>query len=146
MDWFLYFLFTALFFVFRVFRLKAKTEQDRIGSTPIVMSIIGFFAIFEFIFADSLLKLPLFHLFGLLVSILYSLVIFTYLRSLKRDVDSIFNKLVRQSQGKVSVLTFMQRTHMTKSEALDYLDDKLNQLPGITYETSGNIYYEFEQW
>ncbi len=146
MDWLLYFLLTALFFVFRLFRLKARTEQERIGSTPIAASILGFWLIFVFTFAESLLESPLFHLFGLLASITYSLIIFAYLRTLKRDVDSIFNKLVRQSQGKVSVLTFMQRTHMTKNEALDYLDDKLGQLPGITYETVGNIYYEFERW
>ena len=40
----------------------------------------------------------------------------------------------------------MQRTNMSKDEAVDYLDAKLNELPGTTYDTMGNIYYEFERW
>ena len=137
---------TAMFYVYRLVTLRAKTEQERIGSTPVFFSILGFFAIFEFVFAESLFKLPLFHAFGLVVSCALAFSIYFYLRNLKQDIESIFYKLVRQSQGKVSILTFMQRTNMSKDEAIDYLDGKLNEFSGTTYETIGNIYYEFERW
>lgn len=146
MDWISYLLLTAMFYVYRLVKLRAKTEQERIGSTPVFFSILGFFAIFEFVFADSLFKLPLFHIFGLIISFGLAFSLYYYLRNLKQDIESIFFKLVRQSQGKVSILTFMQRTNMTKDEAMDYLDAKLNEFPGTTYETMGNIYYEFERW
>jgi hypothetical protein len=146
MDWISYLLLTTIFYVYRLVTLRSKTEQERIGSTPIFFSVLGFFAIFEFVFAESLFKLPLFHIFGLLVSCGLAFSLYSYLRNLKQDIESIFYKLVRQSQGKVSILTFMQRTSMTKDEAIDYLDAKLNEFPGTTYETMGNIYYEFERW
>ncbi|MEB3228752.1 MAG: hypothetical protein VKJ27_10250 [Synechocystis sp.] len=146
MDWILYLLLTTLFYVYRLVRLRAKTEQERIGSTPVFFSVLGFFAIFEFVFVDSLFKLPLFHGFGLIVSCGLALSIYIYLRNLKQDIESIFFKLVRQSEGKVSILTFMQRTNMSKDEAIDYLDAKLDEFSGTTYETMGNIYYEFERW
>jgi len=146
MDWLFYLFLTAIFYVYRLLSLKSKTEQERIGSTPVFFSTLGFFAIFEFVFADSLFRLPLFHILGLILSCIYALTIYFYLRNLKKDIEAIFEKLVKQSQGKVSVLTFMQRTNMTKDEATDYLDGKLQKLPGITYETLGNIYYEFDRW
>ena len=132
--------------MYRLVKLRAKTEQERIGSTPVFFSILGFFAIFEFVFADSLFRLPLFHIFGLIVSCGLAFSLYFYLRNLKQDIESIFYKLVRQSQCKVSILTFMQRTNMSKDEAVDYLDAKLNEFPGTTYDTMGNIYYEFERW
>ncbi|MBD2653841.1 MULTISPECIES: hypothetical protein [Synechocystis] len=146
MDWLFYLFLTAIFYVYRLVSLKSRTEQERIGSTPVFFSTLGFFAIFEFVFADSLFRLPLFHILGLIFSFVYAFTIYIYLRNLKKEVEVIFEKLVKQSQGKVSVLTFMQRTNMTKDEAMDYLDGKLRQLPGITYETLGNIYYEFDRW
>lgn len=146
MDWILYLLLTAMFYVYRLVTLRARTEQERIGSTPVFFSILGFFVIFEFVFAESLFNLPLFHGFGLMVSCGLAFSIYVYLRNLKQDIESIFYKLVRQSQGKVSILTFMQRTNMSKDEAVDYLDGKLNEFPGTSYETIGNIYYEFERW
>lgn len=146
MDWLSYLFLTTIFYIYRLASLKSKTEQERIGSTPIFFSILGFFAIFEFVFLDSLFRLPLFHILGLIISCIYAFTIYLYLRNLKKDIDSIFQKLVKQSQGKVSILTFMQRTNMDKEEATDYLEAKLQQMPGTTYETLGNIYYEFERW
>ncbi len=146
MDWIFYIFLTAIFYVYRLVKLKSKTEQERIGSTPVFFSVLGFFAIFEFVFADSLFRDPLFHVFGFVLSCVYALTIYAYLRSLKKDIDFIFDKLIKQSQGKVSVLTFMQRTNMSKDEVLNYLDRKLQKMPGTTYETLGNIYYEFERW
>lgn len=146
MNWILYLFLTAIFYFYRMITLRAKTEQERIGSTPVFFSILGFFGIFEFVFIESLFKLPIFHGFGFLVSCGLAFSIYVYLRNLKQDIEAIFYKLVRQNQGKVSILTFMQRTSMTKDEAMDYLDAKLNEFPGTTYETMGNIYYEFERW
>lgn len=146
MDWLSYLFLTVIFYLYRLVSLRGRTEQERIGSTPVFFSMLGFFAIFEFIFLDSLFKLPLFHLLGLVLSFIYAFTIYTYLRNLKKDIDAIFQKLVKQSQGKVSVLTFMQRTNMDKEEAMDYLDGKLQKIPGTTYETLGNIYYEFDRW
>ena len=146
MDWLFYLFLTAIFYGYRLVRLRAKTEQERIGSTPVFFSTLGFFAIFEFVFADSLFKLPLFHILGLVLSFAYAFTIYLYLRNLKKDIDAIFEKLVKQSQGKISVLTFMQRTNMDKEQSVDYLDGKLKRLTGTTYETQGNIYYEFERW
>ena len=91
-------------------------------------------------------KMTWFHLLGLLFSMLYALSIYVYLRSLKQDIEGIFYKLVKQSQGKISVLTFMQRTNLSKDEAMDYLDNKLLEYPGTMYETLGNIYYDFQRW
>ena len=146
MDWLLYFVLTGIFYTFRLTRLKSRTEQERIGSTPVFFSTVGFFCIFEFVFADSLFKMTWFHLLGLLFSMLYALSIYVYLRSLKQDIEGIFYKLVKQSQGKISVLTFMQRTNLSKDEAMDYLDNKLLEYPGTMYETLGNIYYDFQRW
>lgn len=146
MDWLFYLFLTAIFYVYRLISLKSRTEQERIGSTPVFFSTLGFFAVFEFVFVDSLFRLPLFHVFGLILSFAYAFTIYLYLRNLKKDIDAIFKKLVKQSQGKVSVLTFMQRTNMDKDGAMDYLDGKLQKLPGTTYETLGNIYYEFDRW
>ncbi len=146
MKWLPYLLSSLTFYIFTLVRLKSRTEQEKIGSTPIFFNALIFFAIFEFFFAESLLKNPLFHGFGLAVSIGASLSIYFYLKNLKKDTESIFYKLVNQSQGKVSIITFMQRTELSMEECTDFLEAKLQTLGGDTYETLGNIYYEFYRW
>ncbi|MBJ7901341.1 MAG: hypothetical protein GC158_15790 [Cyanobacteria bacterium RI_101] len=146
MDWLSYLLATAVAYFISLVRLKSRTEQERIGSTPVFINTLVFFGIFEFFFAESLFRLPFFHLFGFFVSLGLALSIYFYLRNLKKDVETIFYTLVNQSQGKISVLTFMQRTELSLEETLDFLEAKCQQLQGISYETQGNIYYEFERW
>lgn len=146
MQWIPYILATVVIYFIRLTRLKARTEQERIGSTPVFFNILIFFGIFEFFFLESLLTHPLFHVFGFIVSVILALSMFFYLKSLKKDVELIFQRLVNQSQGRISVLTFMQRTELSQEEAIEFLDNKLQQFPGITYETLGNIYYEYERW
>ncbi|MFN5514224.1 MAG: hypothetical protein ACK5CA_05605 [Cyanobacteriota bacterium] len=146
MAWLTYLLATAAAYVISLVRLKSKTEQERIGSTPVFFNTLIFFGIFEFFFVESFLKAPFFHLFGFLVSLGLALSIYVYLRNLKKDVETIFYTLVNQSQGKISVLTFMQRTELSLEETLDFLEAKCQQLQGVSYETQGNIYYEFERW
>jgi len=146
MDWIAYFLLIGLAYGVSLVRLKSRTEQERIGSTPVFFNTLIFFGIFEFFFLDSIFKLPFFHLFGLLFSFGLAFSIYLYLRNLKKDVESIFYSLVRQSQGKVSVLTFMQRTQLSLEETTEFLESKCQELQGISYETLGNIYYEFERW
>ncbi|MEB3311558.1 MAG: hypothetical protein VKJ02_15130 [Snowella sp.] len=146
MQWIPYILATVVIYFVRLTRLKARTEQERIGSTPVFFNILIFFAIFEFFFLESLLTNLLFHVFGFIVSVILALSMFFYLKSLKKDVELIFHRLVNQSQGRISVLTFMQRTELSQEEAVEFLDNKLQQFPGITYETLGNIYYEYERW
>ncbi|BFM39047.1 hypothetical protein [Synechocystis sp. LKSZ1] len=141
-----YVLTTLIFYVFSLVRLKARTEQEKIGSTPVVFNVIIFFAIFEFFFIESILTNPFFHVLGFLVALGCSLSIYFYLKNLKKDFESIFYKLVQQSQGKVSILTFMQRTELSLEEATEFLEDKRQQLGGDSYETLGNIYYEFYRW
>jgi hypothetical protein len=140
-----YVLATLAFYAFSLVRLKARTEQEKIGSTPVVFNFIIFFAIFEFFFIDSISH-PLFHVLGLFIALACSLSIYFYLKNLKKDVESIFYKLVQQSQGKISILTFMQRTELSLEEATEFLEEKLQHLGGDTYETLGNIYYEFYRW
>ncbi len=146
MQWIPYILATVAIYFIRLTRLKAKTEQERIGSTPVFFNTLIFFGIFEFFFLESLVKSPLFHVFGFLVSFALALSMFFYLKSLKKDIDLIFQRLVNQSQGRISVLTFMQRTELSQEEAIEFLENKLQHYPGITYETLGNIYYEYERW
>jgi hypothetical protein len=146
MDWIAYFLLLSLAYGVSLVRLKSRTEQERIGSTPVFFNTLIFLGIFEFFFLDSIFKLPFFHLLGLLFSFGLAFSIYLYLRNLKKDVESIFYSLVRQSQGKVSVLTFMQRTQLSLEETTEFLESKCQELQGISYETLGNIYYEFERW
>ena len=61
-------------------------------------------------------------------------------------MESIFNKLMQQGQGKVNILTFMQRTELSQDEARTFLEAKIQKFQGTTYETLGNIYYEFDRW
>lgn len=146
MKWITYLLVTIAAYVINLFKLKSKTEQERIGSTPVFFNTLIFFAIFEFFFLESIFKFPFFHLFGLIFSFALALSIYFYLRNLKKDVEGIFHSLVEINQGKVSILTFMQRTQLSQEEATEFLEAKMRSLEGISYETLGNIYYEFDRW
>ena len=146
MNWIPYILLTIAVYFINLTKLKARTEQEKIGSTPVLFNTLIFFVIFEFFFLDSILKNPLFHLFGLCISFSFALSIYFYLKSLKKDVESIFNKLMKQGQGRVSILTFMQRTELSQDEAMAFLEAKIQKFQGTTYETLGNIYYEFDRW
>jgi len=146
MNWIPYILLTIAVYFINLTKLKARTEQERIGSTPIFFNTLIFFAIFEFFFLESIFKSPLYHLLGLCLSFSFALSIYFYLKSLKKDVESIFNKLMKQGQGRVSILTFMQRTELSQDEAMAFLEAKIQKFQGTTYETLGNIYYEFDRW
>ena len=146
MNWIPYILLTITVYFINLTKLKARTEQEKIGSTPVLFNTLIFFAIFEFFFLESILTKPLFHFFGLFISCAFALSIYFYLKNLKKDVESIFNKLMQQGQGRVSILTFMQRTELSKDEAIAFLEAKIQKFQGTTYETLGNIYYEFDRW
>lgn len=146
MAWLLYPIVTAIAYVVCLVKLKGRTEQERIGSTPVFMNTLIFFAIYEWFFL-AYIRLTLgWHLLGLLVSFGLAMSIYFYLKNLKKDIEEIFDKLVRQTQGKVSILTFMQRTELSQEEAMAFLEAKLDEFQGVSYETQGNIYYEFERW
>ncbi|MDJ0597279.1 MAG: hypothetical protein QNJ37_00315, partial [Crocosphaera sp.] len=72
--------------------------------------------------------------------------IYIYLKSIRKDIDTIFYQLLEQSHGKISILTFMQATELSPNEAQDYLNKKLRELRGNRHSTRGNIYYEFNAW
>lgn len=146
MKWIPYILLTIIVYFINLTKLKARTEQERIGSTPVLFNTLIFFMIFELFFLESIFKNPLFHLLGLCFAFSLALSIYLYLKNLKKDVESIFNKLMKQGQGRVSILTFMQRTELSQEEAMEFLDHKIQQFQGITHETLGNIYYEFDRW
>ena len=146
MNWIPYILLTIAVYFINLTKLKARTEQERIGSTPVLFNTLIFFAIFEFFFLESIFKSPLFHLFGFCISFSFALSIYFYLKNLKKDIESIFNKLMKQGQGRVSILTFMQRTELSQDEAMAFLEAKIQKFQGTTYETLGNIYYEFDRW
>ncbi|MFM7437980.1 MAG: hypothetical protein ACKO2V_05165 [Snowella sp.] len=146
MNWIPYLLLTIAAYYINLTKLKARTEQEKIGSTPVLFNTLIFFAIFEFFFLESILKIPLFHVFGLCVSFALALSIYWHLKNLKKDVESIFNKLMQQGQGRVSILTFMQRTELSQDQATAFLEAKIQKFQGTTYETLGNIYYEFDRW
>jgi len=146
MNWIPYILLTIAVYYINLTKLKARTEQEKIGSTPVLFNTLIFFAIFEFFFLESILEIPLFHAFGLFVSFALALSIYWHLKNLKKDVESIFNRLMQQGQGRVSILTFMQRTELSQDQATTFLEAKLQKFQGTTYETLGNIYYEFDRW
>ena len=65
MNWIPYILLTIAVYFINLTKLKARTEQEKIGSTPVLFNTLIFFAIFEFFFLESILTKPLFHFFGL---------------------------------------------------------------------------------
>ncbi|HAC62431.1 MAG TPA: hypothetical protein DCF68_02555 [Cyanothece sp. UBA12306] len=145
-NWTLYIFLTLIFYGYFLFRLKAKTEKERLKFAYIFWIALAFFVIFEFVFIDSIFKDPLFHFFGLITSIVYALSIYLYLKSIKKDIDKIFYKLLEEGQGNISVLSFMQATQLPPEEITEYLNNKLQELKGSRKKTEGNIYYRFNKW
>lgn len=145
MNWFLYLLLTAIFYVLSLAKLKTNIEKDYIRTTPLFIRGLIFFAIFEWFFIESILSNFTFHLIGLVVSFLYPLSMYIYLKNQKKEVDRIFEKLLTENQNIVSLLSFIQATNLSKAEAEEYLDKKLDKLQGIRTETVANIYYNFER-
>ena len=50
MNWIPYILLTVAVYFINLTKLKARTEQEKIGSTPVLFNTLIFFAIFEFFF------------------------------------------------------------------------------------------------
>ena len=146
MDWILYVLLTVIFYIISLIKLKTQTEKDRIRATRIFLTATGFFLIFEYVFLPSIFTQFIFHVFGLILSISYSLSIYFYLKSRKTKLEIIFEKMLKENQGQISVLSFMQATHLSRREVEKYLNKKLEKLKGSRTKTPGNIYYEFIKW
>lgn len=146
MDWLLYILLTAIVYFVSWIKLKSQIEIERIRVTPLFLSAISFFIVFEYIFLESLFSNILFHLLGLFLSFLYTFSIYIYLKSQKRKIDIIFEKMLRENQGKISVLSFMQATQMNQIDVQIYLNQKLQELRGSCTKTTGNIYYEYSRF
>lgn len=146
MNWLLYISLTFLFYIISLVKLKSQIERDRIRITPLFWVAIIFFAIFEYVFLESIFKNFTFHLIGLVLSILYAVSIYFYLKNQKKQIDLIFAKLVKENQGTISVLSFMLATQLSKTQVEEYLDKKLKELQGNRNQTEGNIYYEFYNW
>ncbi len=145
MNWIIYLLLTAIFYVLSLAKLKTNIEKDYIRTTPLFIRGLIFFAIFEWFFIESILSNFTFHLIGLVVSFLYPLSMYIYLKNQKKEVDRIFEKLLKENQNIVSLLSFIQATNLSKAEAEEFLDKKLDKLQGIRTETVANIYYNFER-
>jgi Ca2+/Na+ antiporter len=142
----MYIALTIVAYLICLAKLKVVTERGKVRESYIFWLAIVFFAIFEYIFIESIFSEFYFHVLGFLLSIFYALSIYIYLKRIKRDIDRIFQKLLEQSQGKVSILTFMQATQLPTEEAREYLNKKLEELSGSRRTTLGNIYYEFSRW
>ncbi|EAZ89290.1 hypothetical protein [Crocosphaera chwakensis] len=146
MKWIVYVAITIIVYSIIIIKLKVKTERERVKEAYIFWNTLTFFIVFEFIFLESLFDGFLLHIIGLVLSLIYSISIYIYLKSLRKDIDTIFYKLLDQSQGRISVLTFMQATELSPNEAQDYLNKKMKELKGNRHSTRGNIYYEFSAW
>ena len=146
MKWIIYLVTTAIIYTLILIKLKVKTQREKVREAYIFWNTLTFFIVFEFIFLESFLDGFLLHLIGLLLSFIYSISIYIYLKSLRKDIDTVFYQLLEQSQGKISILTFMQATELPANEAQDYLNTKLQELKGNRHSTHGNIYYEFRVW
>lgn len=146
MEWLMYIALTIVAYLICLAKLKVVTERGKVRESYIFWLTIVFFAIFEYIFIESIFSEFYFHFLGFLLSIFYALSIYIYLKRIKKDIDRIFHKLLEQSQGKVSILTFMQATQLPTEEAREYLNMKLEELSGSRRTTLGNIYYEFSRW
>lgn len=146
MDWITYLILTLGVYLLILLKLRGKVEREKVREAYIFWATLIFFAIFEYVFIESLLTNILFHVLGFILSIIYAVSIYIYLKSIKKDIDSIFYKLLEQSQGKISILTFMQATQLPPGEAQEYLNQKLKDLRGSRHTTRGNIYYEFSLW
>lgn len=146
MKWIVYFAITVIVYIIIIIKLKVKTQREKVREAYIFWNTLTFFIIFEFIFLESLFDGFFLHIIGFVLSFIYSISIYLYLKSLRKDIDSIFYKLLDQSQGRISVLTFMQATELPPNEAQDYLNKKMKELRGSRHSTRGNIYYEFSVW
>lgn len=146
MKWLIYFGLTVVVYGLILLKLRGKTEREKVKEAYIFWMALIFFFIFEYIFIESLFSNILLHLVGLLLSFIYAITIYFYLKSLKKDVDSIFYKLLETNQGKISILTFMQATELSPEEAQEYLNQKIKDLRGSRHTTRGNIYYKFNTW
>ncbi len=146
MKWIVYFAITIIAYIIIIAKLKVKTQREKVREAYIFWNTLTFFIIFEFIFLESLFDGFLLHIIGLLLSFIYGVSIYIYLKSIRKDIDTIFYKLLEQSNGKISILTFMQATQLPPNEAQDYLNKKLKELRGNRHSTRGNIYYEFSAW
>jgi sensor histidine kinase YesM len=146
MQWITYIGITIIAYLIILVKLKVKTHREKVKEAYIFWCFLIFFIIFEFVFLESFFKSFLFHILGLCLSFIYALTIYIYLRSIKKDIDTIFYKLLEQSRGRISILTFMQATELPAKEAQDYLNKKIRELRGNRRSTRGNIYYEFSIW
>ncbi|MDJ0729572.1 MAG: hypothetical protein QNJ33_06215 [Crocosphaera sp.] len=146
MKWIVYFVITAIVYTIILIKLKVKTQREKVREAYIFWNTLIFFLVFEFIFIESIFSQFLFHLLGAFLSFIYGISIYIYLKSIRKDVDTIFYQLLEQSHGKISILTFMQATELPANEAQDYLNKKLKKLRGNRHSTRGNIYYEFSGW
>ncbi|MGK7955298.1 MAG: hypothetical protein AB4063_08560 [Crocosphaera sp.] len=146
MRWIVYFAITAIVYLVILLKLKVKTQRDKVREAYIFWNTLLFFIIFEFVFLESFLDGFLLHFIGLLLSFIYSISIYIYLKSIRKDIDTVFYTLLEQSQGKISILTFMQATELSPHQAQDYLNKKLKELRGNRHSSRGNIYYEFSAW
>jgi Ca2+/Na+ antiporter len=146
MKFILYVLLTGIFYIIAFFKLKAKTEMDRISPTQVFLNFLAFFAIFEYVFLDSIRFNFFWHFFGLFLSIFYSYSMYFFLRNRRKEVDVIFYKMLNEHQGRINVLAFMQITQLSQNEVERYLQDKLKKLNGSRTRTQGNIYYIFVDW
>ncbi len=146
MRWIVYIILTVITYVIILVKLKVKTQRDKVREAYIFWNTLTFFIVFEFIFIESLFSQFFLHLLGLFLSFIYAISIYIYLKSIRKDIDTIFYNLLEQTQGKISILTFMQATELPSNEAQEYLNKKLRELRGNRHSTRGNIYYEFSSW
>ncbi|MEA5511479.1 hypothetical protein VB715_17030 [Crocosphaera sp. UHCC 0190] len=146
MKWIIYLGLTIIVYFLALIKLRGKVEREKVREAYIFWTTLLFFLVFEYVFINSIFtNFPL-HLLGLFLSLVYALSIYFYLKSVKKDIDTIFYKLLQQSQGRISILTFMQATQLPSEEAQNYLNRKLKELRGNRHSTRGNIYYEFSIW
>ena len=146
MKWIVYFAITVIVYIIVVTKLKVKTQREKVKEASIFWNTLIFLMVFELVFIDSIFSNFLLHILGLFLSFIYSLSIYIYLKSLRKDVETIFYDLLEQSQGIMSILTFMQATELSSHEAQEYLNKTLKELRGNRHSTRGNIYYEFNTW
>ena len=146
MRWIVYIILTIITYVIILVKLKVKTQRDKVKEAYVFWNTLIFFVVFEFVFIESLFSQFLLHLLGLFLSFTYALSIYIYLKSIRKDIDTVFYNLLEQTQGKISILTFMQATELPSNEAQEYLNKKLRELRGNRHSTRGNIYYEFSGW
>ena len=146
MQWITYIGLTIIVYILVLIKMRGKVKREKVRASYIFWMALIFLIVFEYVFITSLLTNFLLHLLGLFLSIIYAVSIYIYLKSIKKDIDTIFYKMLEESQGKISILTFMQATQLPPEEAQEYLNKKSKDLRGSRQTTRGNIYYEFSVW